>query len=103
MKYLIKKALLSCFALSCFSTTLLALANPASQNCIKERGKLEIRKTSRQDQYGVCVWSADKKHAYSECEEWALFRGTCKKYQCAKWHGSYDSTGKYVSHCVKKI
>lgn len=79
------------------SANLLALANPASVNCVKEGGKLEIRKTSRHDEYGVCVWGN------SECEEWALFRGTCKEAQCAQWDTSYDSAGKYISRCGKKL
>ena len=82
-----------------FSPVLLALENPASVNCIKNSGKLEIRKTSRGDEYGVCVWETRCK---SECEEWAFFRGTCKKNECAKWRAFYDSEGKYISECGEK-
>jgi uncharacterized protein len=47
------------------------LANPASVNCAKKGGKLEIRK-GRKGEYGVCKFPNGK-----ECEEWALFRGKC--------------------------
>src|SRR6185369_7846201 len=47
------------------------LANPASVNCEKKGGKLEIRK-GKNGEYGVCKFPNGK-----ECEEWALFRGKC--------------------------
>jgi uncharacterized protein len=47
------------------------LANPASVNCEKKGGKLEIRK-GKKGEYGVCKFPNGK-----ECEEWALFRGKC--------------------------
>ena len=47
------------------------LANPASVNCKKKGGKLEIRK-GKKGEYGVCKFPNGK-----ECEEWALFRGKC--------------------------
>ena len=47
------------------------LANPASVNCAKKGGKLEIRK-GKKGEYGVCKFPNGK-----ECEEWALFRGKC--------------------------
>jgi putative hemolysin len=48
-----------------------SLANPASQNCVKRGGKLDIRKNTA-GEYGVCVFPNGK-----ECEEWALFRNQC--------------------------
>lgn len=48
------------------------LANPASKNCIEKRGRLEIRNDPAGNQAGYCIFT-DK----SECEEWALMRGTC--------------------------
>ncbi|MFA7166579.1 MAG: DUF333 domain-containing protein [Desulfoplanes sp.] len=48
------------------------LANPASQNCIKRGGHLKIQKTSGGGEYGVCYFEDNR-----QCEEWALFRGTC--------------------------
>ena len=47
------------------------LANPASVNCEKKGGKLDIRK-GKKGEYGVCKFPNGK-----ECEEWALFRGKC--------------------------
>jgi putative hemolysin len=48
-----------------------ALANPASVNCIKVGGKLTIQRTSQGD-VGMCQLRSGK-----VCEEWALFRGEC--------------------------
>lgn len=47
------------------------LANPASENCIKKGGKIEIRK-NKIGEYGVCFFEDNR-----QCEEWALFRGQC--------------------------
>lgn len=49
-----------------------ALANPASVNCEKQGGKVEMRKDVIGGEYGVCIFGNGK-----ECEEWALFRGEC--------------------------
>ena len=48
-----------------------ALANPASVNCIKVGGKLTIQRNSHGD-VGMCQLPSGK-----VCEEWALFRGEC--------------------------
>ena len=48
-----------------------ALANPASVNCIKVGGKLTIKRTAQGD-VGMCQLPSGK-----VCEEWALFRGEC--------------------------
>jgi putative hemolysin len=48
-----------------------ALANPASGNCIKVGGKLTIQRTLQGD-VGMCQLPSGK-----VCEEWALFRGEC--------------------------
>lgn len=50
------------------------LANPASVNCIKQGGTLTIQTNGTGGQYGVCNFGS----GYA-CEEWALFRGDCKK------------------------
>ncbi len=47
------------------------LANPASQNCSQQGGKLEMR-NNKQGQYGVCLFEDNR-----QCEEWALLRGDC--------------------------
>jgi hypothetical protein len=52
------------------------LANPASVNCEKQGGKLEIR-TEAAGQFGVCVFADG-----TRCEEWRLFRGECKPGAC---------------------
>lgn len=50
------------------------LANPASQNCVREGGTLKIEHRPDGGQYGVCVFTDNY-----QCEEWALFRGECPK------------------------
>lgn len=50
------------------------LANPASVNCVKEGGTLTIQTNGAGGQYGVCDFGS----GYA-CEEWAFFRGECKK------------------------
>jgi putative hemolysin len=50
------------------------LANPASQNCVKQGGALKIERRPDGGQYGVCVFTDNY-----QCEEWALFRGKCPK------------------------
>jgi len=47
------------------------LSNPASNNCLKLGGKLEMRK-NKKGEYGVCLFDDNR-----QFEEWALFRGEC--------------------------
>jgi putative hemolysin len=49
-----------------------AIANPASENCVKQGGKLVIETRSDGGQFGVCYFEDNR-----QCEEWALFRGDC--------------------------
>lgn len=56
------------------SNNSIGIANPASVYCQKEGGNLEIRKDENGGEYGVCIFKGGK-----ECEEWAFFRGECKK------------------------
>jgi len=53
-------------------TTAVARANPASENCLQQGGRLNIEKTPRGDEYGVCLFEDNH-----QCEEWALLRGEC--------------------------
>ncbi len=46
--------------------------NPASVNCEKKGGKVDIRTAADGSQTGVCVFPNGK-----ECEEWAFFKGEC--------------------------
>ena len=48
------------------------LANPASENCIAQGGRLVIETASDGGQYGMCLFEDNH-----QCEEWALLRGTC--------------------------
>lgn len=49
----------------------IALANPASANCLQLGGVLDLRENAN-GQYGVCLFEDNR-----QCEEWALFRGQC--------------------------
>jgi putative hemolysin len=49
------------------------IANPASEFCVKSGGELKI-KDSDKGQYGICMFSDG-----SYCEEWAYYRGKCKR------------------------
>ena len=54
------------------STAKQGLANPASVNCTKLGGTLDIRTRPDGGQYGVCLFVDNL-----QCEEWALLRGDC--------------------------
>ncbi len=49
------------------------LANPASQNCVAQGGRLVMETNPAGGQYGVCVFEDNL-----QCEEWALLRGQCR-------------------------
>jgi putative hemolysin len=66
-------SLLACLA-SAAARAQAQLANPASQNCVKQGGTLKIERRPDGGQYGVCVFTDNY-----QCEEWALFRGECPK------------------------
>jgi putative hemolysin len=66
-------SLLACLA-SAAARAQAQLANPASQNCVKQGGTLTIEGRPDGGQYGVCVFTDNY-----QCEEWALFRGDCPK------------------------
>ena len=48
------------------------IANPASENCAKQGGKLSIEKNGAGGEFGVCVFEDNL-----QCEEWAMMRGEC--------------------------
>lgn len=50
------------------------IANPASENCVEQGGKVDIRTGADGGQAGYCQFDDG-----SECEEWAFFRGDCSK------------------------
>lgn len=54
------------------------IPNPSSVYCIEQGGKLDIRNETG-GQVGYCKFDDG-----SECEEWAFFRGDCKKGQNKK-------------------
>jgi putative hemolysin len=50
----------------------MAIANPASTECIEKGGKLLISKRGDGGEYGICVFEDNR-----QCEEWAMSRGDC--------------------------
>jgi uncharacterized protein len=48
------------------------LSNPASEHCVDQGGRLDIREHTEGDQYGVCVFDDG-----SERDEWAFYRDEC--------------------------
>jgi putative hemolysin len=48
------------------------LANPASENCVANGGRVVIETAGDGGQYGVCLFEDNR-----QCEEWALLRGAC--------------------------
>jgi putative hemolysin len=61
------------------------IANPASVNCEKKGGKLEMR-TEPAGQFGVCVFPDG-----SRCEEWRFFRDECKQGECRADDGKCEA------------
>lgn len=48
------------------------IANPASEICVKQGGKVVIEKRGDGGEYGICYFEDNR-----QCEEWALLRGDC--------------------------
>ncbi len=76
------------------SSSVFAIANPASTYCIEQGYQLEIKTDpSSGGQYGVCIFPDGK-----ECEEWKFFRGECgveyKKELPCKKAGEEIKTGQ---------
>lgn len=53
-------------------TGLASRANPASQHCVDNGGRLAIERNGRRAQFGVCTFADNL-----QCEEWAMVRGDC--------------------------
>ena len=58
--------------IGCAEKKTIGVANPASQNCVKQGGTLKITQRSDGGEYGICIFVDNR-----QCEEWALFRGDC--------------------------
>jgi len=54
------------------ATTSAGMANPASQYCVAQGGKLTIEERGDSGQFGVCTFEDNR-----QCEEWAMMRGEC--------------------------
>jgi len=48
------------------------MANPASENCVKQGGTVSIQKRGDGGEYGICLFEDNR-----QCEEWALLNGEC--------------------------
>ncbi|MBN1325718.1 DUF333 domain-containing protein [Candidatus Falkowbacteria bacterium] len=80
------------------TNTNINIANPASEECIVQGAKVEMY-SNDSGQFGVCVFDDN-----SICEEWALYRGECKKGECfkvCKYVGS-SNEGWYIS-CTRQL
>ncbi len=55
----------------------ISLPNPASAYCVKQGGRLDLRRDPQGNVSGVCVFPNG-----NECDEWALFRD----HQCVAPH-----------------
>ena len=67
------------------------IANPASQNCMRQGGTLTIERRPDGGQYGVCTFADNQ-----QCEEWALFRGECPK-EGLRVTGYVTAAGRYCA------
>lgn len=47
-------------------------ANPASMNCIQQKGKLQMERNAEGKEVTWCLLPSGKR-----CEEWDMFRGNC--------------------------
>jgi len=103
--------LAACVPVPAPTPTPVGIPNPASENCIKQGGTLDIRKDASGGEVGYCKFADG-----SECEEWALMRGECKPGQstaagianpasenCIKQGGTLDirtdASGGQVGYC----
>jgi len=50
----------------------IAMANPASVNCINSGGTFFIQERGDGGEYGICMFQDNR-----QCEEWAMYRGDC--------------------------
>ncbi len=77
------------------------IANPASENCVKQGGTLSIQTRGDGGEYGICLFEDNR-----QCEEWAMLRGECPvggikvtgyvtsaAQYCAITGGTYTVTG----------
>lgn len=56
----------------CSEKKIMEIANPASENCVKIGGTLQIAKRGDGGEYGICLFEDNR-----QCEEWALLQGKC--------------------------
>ncbi len=76
------------------------IANPASENCLKQGGTVVVQQRDDGGGYGVCIFEDNR-----QCEEWAMLRETCPvggvkitgyatqaAQYCAITGGSYEIT-----------
>ena len=47
-------------------------ANPATMNCIQQKGKLQLERNAEGKEVAWCLLPSGKR-----CEEWDMFRGNC--------------------------
>src|SRR5512135_2596988 len=72
-----------------------AIANPASENCVKQGGTLEIHQEAG-GEVGYCHFADG-----SECEEWAFMRGECKPGQPTAEVGLPEPSEDIIARAAK--
>jgi uncharacterized protein len=70
------------------SSTMIAMANPASVYCVKKGGNLQIKKDKQGNEYGLCIFPDG-----STCDEWQFFNKKCKKGDSLKKSGKHVPAG----------
>ena len=73
-------------------------ANPASQNCVQQGGKLAIERGPG-GEIGVCLFEDNR-----QCEEWALLRGLCPAggIRCAETARPVQRANPASQNCVQQ-
>lgn len=77
------------------------IANPASVYCIDHGGIDEIAHDIDGNEYGLCTFSDN-----TVCDEWAYYRGECKKGDCIRTCNNigtrseawYDCNGNFLTY-----
>ncbi len=73
------------------------IANPASVKCEQDGGTLKIV-DGQGGQYGLCFFPDQ-----TVCEEWAYYRGECKKGYCSYSCGAIGTRSEGYYDCNEKL
>jgi putative hemolysin len=70
------------------------LANPASEHCVEQGGKLDIRKDADGGEVGYCQFEDG-----SECDQWAFFRDDCRQ---GEFSSSTQLANPAAVYCIEQ-